>query len=117
MPHSFAARPLFWLDREGRGPYNKDKYNGTEIIPVYLKAYFDTDYFQGIIGNIASVGSTRAYIGITAQQELPLVIPPIEVQNQFAAFVEQTDKPKLAIQQSLDKLETLKKSLMQEYFG
>lgn len=44
-------------------------------------------------------------------------IPPLELQEQFAAFVEQTDKSKLAIQQSLDKLELLKKSLMQEYFG
>ena len=87
------------------------------IIPEYLKAYFDTDYFQGIIGNIASVGSTRAYIGITAQQELPLIVPPMELQNQFATFVEQTDKSKLAIQQSLEKLEMLKKSLMQKYFG
>ena len=40
-------------------------------------------------------------------------VPPIELQEQFAAFVEQTDKSKLAIQQSLDKLELLKKSLMQ----
>ena len=46
-----------------------------------------------------------------------LPVPPIDLQNQFAAFVEQTDKSKLVIQQSLDKLETLKKSLMQEYFG
>lgn len=44
-------------------------------------------------------------------------IPPLELQEQFAAFVEQTDKSKLTIQQSLDKLETLKKALMQEYFG
>ena len=47
----------------------------------------------------------------------PIMIPPIELQNEFAAFVEQTDKSKLAIQQSLEKLETLKKSLMQQYFG
>ena len=46
-----------------------------------------------------------------------VVKAPISLQEQFAAFVEQTDKSKLAIQQSLDKLETLKKSLMQEYFG
>ena len=46
-----------------------------------------------------------------------LPVPDIELQRQFAAFVEQTDKSKLAIQQSLDKLELLKKSLMQEYFG
>ena len=47
----------------------------------------------------------------------PIMIPPIELQNEFAAFVEQTDKSKLAIQQSLEKLETLKKALMQQYFG
>ena len=44
-------------------------------------------------------------------------LPPLELQEQFATFVEQTDKSKLAIQASLDKLELLKKSLMQEYFG
>lgn len=44
-------------------------------------------------------------------------LPPIALQEQFAAFVEQTDKSKLAIQQSLEKLETLKKALMQQYFG
>ena len=44
-------------------------------------------------------------------------LPPLSLQEQFAAFVKQTDKSKLTIQQSLDKLELLKKSLMQEYFG
>ena len=44
-------------------------------------------------------------------------LPPIALQEQFAAFVEQTDKSKLAVRQSLEKLETLKKSLMQQYFG
>ena len=44
-------------------------------------------------------------------------LPPIELQNKFATFVEQTDKSKLTIQQSLDRLEVLKKALMQQYFG
>ena len=44
-------------------------------------------------------------------------LPPLELQNQFASLVRETDKSKLAIQKSLDELETLKKSLMQEYFG
>ncbi len=46
-----------------------------------------------------------------------LPVPDIELQRQFAAFVEQTDKSKLAIQESLAKMEMLKKSLMQQYFG
>ncbi len=45
-----------------------------------------------------------------------LPVPPIDLQNQFAAFVEQTNKTKLTIQASLDKLEVMKKALMQEYF-
>ena len=48
---------------------------------------------------------------------LKIYLPPIEIQNQFAAFVEQTDKSKLEVQKSLAKLELLKKSLMQKYFG
>lgn len=47
----------------------------------------------------------------------PIIIPPLELQDQFAVFVEKVEKLKLMIQQSLDKLETLKKSLMQHYFG
>ena len=48
---------------------------------------------------------------------MPIMIPPIELQRQFTQFTEQADKSKLAIQKSIDKLETLKKSLMQKYFG
>lgn len=48
---------------------------------------------------------------------LCIPIPPIELQNQFADFVQQTEKTKTIINQSLEKLETLKKALMQEYFG
>ena len=47
----------------------------------------------------------------------PVLMPPMELQNQFAALVAQTDQQKLTIQQSLDKLELLKKALMQKYFG
>ena len=46
-----------------------------------------------------------------------LILPPLSLQNEFADFVAQVDKSQLAIQKSLEELETLKKSLMQEYFG
>ena len=49
--------------------------------------------------------------------KIQIAVPPIELQEQFAAFVEQVDKSKFEIQQSLEKLEILKKSLMQQYFG
>ena len=50
-------------------------------------------------------------------EEKVFIVPPMDLQEQFATFVVQTDKSKLAIQNSLEKLEILKKSLMQKYFG
>ena len=52
---------------------------------------------------------------ILAQLVVP--IPPLSLQNQFAAFVERVDQQKQIVQQSLEKLELMKKALMQEYFG
>ena len=49
--------------------------------------------------------------------DISLPLPPLTLQNEFADFVAQVDKSQLAIQKSLEELETLKKSLMQEYFG
>ena len=49
--------------------------------------------------------------------DISLPLPPLSLQNEFADFVAQVDKSQLAIQKSLEELETLKKSLMQEYFG
>lgn len=50
-------------------------------------------------------------------KELNVMVPPLELQNQFAAFVAQTDKSKFEIQKSLEKTQLLFDSLMQEYFG
>ncbi|MBQ7872858.1 MAG: restriction endonuclease subunit S [Clostridia bacterium] len=50
-------------------------------------------------------------------ETLNYIMPPIELQNEYTAFVEQIDKSKIEIQKSLNQLETLKKALMQKYFG
>ena len=49
--------------------------------------------------------------------DITLILPPLPEQLKFAEVLQQTDKSKSTIQQSLEKLETLKKALMQEYFG
>jgi len=67
--------------------------------------------------NIKKAGVAQINLSLADIGDFNVVVPPVAEQEQFAAFVEQTDKSKLAIQQSLDKLETLKKSLMQKYFG
>jgi len=93
--------------------YRCDK---SRLLPNYLKAYMQSDGFvRQYSGEMKQ--TTRNQVPITAQKKYLFLVPPIVEQKQFAVFVEQTDKSKLAIQQSHDKLETLKKSLMQEYFG
>ena len=62
-------------------------------------------------------GGTIKHIYITKVDKMRILVPPINQQQQFAAFVAQTDKTKAAVQQVLSKAETLKKALMQEYFG
>jgi type I restriction enzyme S subunit len=62
-------------------------------------------------------GQTRSRISSGQIAEMPIFIPPIELQNQFAAFVREIDKSKSTVQKRLNKLQTLQKSLMQQYFG
>ena len=81
---------------------------------LFLKHVLDgyQDYFDTI-----KKGAT--ILGITTDDLKKVIVPnaEFELQNEFATFVEQTDKIKLEVKESLEKLETLKKSLMQEYFG
>ena len=87
-----------------------------KLEPIYLEYALSSDDFKmKYMGK--SSGSTVTGIRVRLLEQLTIPVPPIESQEQFATFVEQTDKSKLVIQQSLNKLELLKKSLMQEYFG
>lgn len=62
-------------------------------------------------------GSAQPQLPISTMNKIMMLVPDVEQQIQFAIFVKQTDKSKLTIQQSLDKLDVMKKALMQEYFG
>ena len=62
-------------------------------------------------------GIAMMHLTKSGMEKNEFIVPPLELQEQFAAFVEQTDKSKLAVQKGLQELEILKKSLMQQYFG
>lgn len=64
-----------------------------------------------------AVGVRQLNISLEQCRNLQFPLPPIERQNEFVNFAEQTDKSKLEVQKSLEKLELLKKALMQKYFG
>ena len=88
----------------------------SQINQTYLMTFLNSPQAIEMYGKMKK-GGARDNLSLQNIADLQIPVAPIELQNQFALFVEQTDKSKLAIQQSLDKLETLKKSLMQEYFG
>ena len=86
--------------------------------PIFANHMFLNDGFKSQLLDIGeSGGATRQAITKQQLETLTVILPPLELQQQFAAFAEQTDKSKLAVQKSLEQLEILKKSLMQRYFS
>ncbi|MBO5109550.1 MAG: restriction endonuclease subunit S [Clostridia bacterium] len=86
--------------------------------PVFANNMFLNHSFKEQLLDIGETGgATRQAITKQQLESLEVILPPLELQNQFADFVEQIDKSKFEIQKSLEKLETLKKALMQKYFG
>ena len=71
--------------------------------------------YTDIRSNMGGAAITR--LTIAKLNTIKVILPPIELQEQFAAFVTQTDKSKVAIQKSLEKTQLLFDSLMQKYFG
>lgn len=71
-----------------------------------------TEHFRAI-----APAGTQPNLNTSIMKTFKQIIPPLELQREYIEFCEQTDKSKLSIQQGLDKLEILKKSLMQKYFG
>ena len=91
------------------------RYDRSKINPVYLNAFLNTDESQRYIREHTR-GATLQQINLADLRTLEILMPSRILQEKFAAFVAQTDKSKLAFQKSLEKLEILKKALMQEYF-
>lgn len=91
--------------------FDRDKY-----IKEFLVEYLNLDLIQTELKKRAGT-STIPDLNHSEFYKIAIYEPPMDLQNQFAAFVNQTEKSKTTISRSLEKLETLKKALMQEYFG
>ena len=90
--------------------------NEQKILPLFLLYAIETPEIERQL-KAANNGSSQPNLSAASVRAYNIKLPSIDKQAAFAAFVEQTDKSKLAVQQSLQELETLKKSLMQQYFG
>lgn len=87
-----------------------------EVTADYLQKVISFPTFKKTIEDMA-VGQTMPNLNVPIVSSFQIIKPPIDVQRRYYAFVAEVDKSKLAVQQALEKLETLKKSLMQQYFG
>lgn len=92
-------------------------FDDSLINGVFASNILNSEYGKDQLKNKIKTSAGQYTISQDGIGAIESIMPPIELQNQFADFAEQVDKSKLAIQQSLDELETLKKSLMQQYFG
>ena len=83
---------------------------------IFLAHVLRSDYFLNFILSFSS-RTNLPKVNKSQISKFKCPLPPLSLQNEFADFVAQVDKSQLAIQKSLEELETLKKSLMQEYFS
>ena len=88
-----------------------------QILPEIFVEYMNLKALKNILRSMAKGAVNQANINAKELQSIKIYIPDMVLQEKFVEFINQTDKSKLAVQKSLDELETLKKSLMQEYFG
>ena len=92
------------------------RLNQDAVRPLYVAYYMESEAGKSQFQS-KNQSAVKAGLNFNAINSLRLMVPTIEIQDEFIAFVKQTDKSKFTIQQSLDKLELLKKSLMQQYFN
>lgn len=87
------------------------------IVPDYLAWWFKFNCENNGFAAIEGAKATIAHLPGAKLKQLLVVVPSIELQYRFVDFIEQTDMVKVSVQKSLEQLETLKKALMQKYFG
>lgn len=88
----------------------------SKILPEYLCAFTNMPHGMNQINN-QKHGVAQRHFNVSMYEKMKIYIPNLSLQQQYVNFMKQVDKSKMAVQKSLDELETLKKSLMQTYFG
>ena len=89
--------------------------NGT-VTADYIQKIISFPTFKKTIEDMA-VGQTMPNLNVPIVSNFMIIVPPLSVQKDYYDFVERVDQQKQTVQQSLEKLELMKRALMQEYFG
>ena len=81
------------------------------ILPEFLSAFLNTDFSKQMLLGMCKTAIGQANINAQELQNIGLYLPPVELQRRFIQFKKETDKSKLAIQKSLEKLERIRRML------
>ena len=106
-PIAFLASGKIWVNNHAHVQQCTDECN-----MIYLMYHIN---FMDI--SIWVTGIDQKKLNRANLDTIPIALPPIELQEQFAAFVHQVDKSKVVVQKALDETQLLFDSLMQKYFG
>lgn len=92
------------------------KYDRSKLLPYFLYEQLRCNRVQRQFkAGTKGVAVKHLHLGVIS--DIDIIVPPISYQLEFSDFAEQVDKQKQTVQRSLEKLELMKKALMQEYFG
>ena len=87
----------------------------------YLEPFFVANFLESDAGKrqfaAKNQNAVKAGLNFNSIRSLRIPVPPLSLQRDFIAFIEELDKSKVTIQKSLDRLNLLYKALLQEYFG
>lgn len=117
---SSLGRVAIYLGENNKANYSNNIMRirlNKEANSRYINTLLNLPEYQKYIKKVSIGGTDKRALSKNIIANFPIIVPPIELQNKFAEFVEKVEKSKSAIKKSLSSFETLKKSLMQKYFG
>lgn len=118
--NSSLGRAALYLGEDNSANINGHVYLvrlNSSVVPEYVVTILTGEAYRKYIRKVCVGGIDKRQINLDQVEDFPIILPPKEQQQQFADFSNQIDKSKLAVKKVLEKAETLKKALMQEYFG
>lgn len=99
-------------------------YKDGNVLQIRLNTNISQIYFKYVLDILINIFKSKnvsgsAYSALTIEKfkKMKIILPPIELQNQFADIVKQIDKQKFELQKSLEEIKKLQESLMNKYFG
>ena len=117
---SSLGRVAIYRGQDGEANYSNNIMGVTltkDVLSGYVNILMNLDSYKQYIRKVSVGGTDKRALSKTIIEDFPIIVPPMKNQKQFATFAERVDQQKRTVQQSLEKLELMKKALMQEYFG